>query len=216
MSPCPSGRARLQPSPGRCDSDWVLARVRADPRRQPSKLLRFSVRLRARAPLRPGGPRRDPPKVDGCVRLAAERLLLLASGPGADATNVGCGGSIPLEETAGQPEMAARSHKPSQLGAIPRPATPMTTGSGSLSYGEARRFDSAHRHFCRPLRRLETAPGLHPGEESSILSAGTMGRQVIRPGAGARLMSGCPSVVRLDDALREARPLVQPPARHAG
>lgn len=73
-----------------------------------------------------GGPRRAPPKGPGRVRLAAERRSTLAmnalDGLRTLRTFVRSG-SIPTMASAGQPEMAARSHKPGRRGATPRPAT---------------------------------------------------------------------------------------------
>jgi hypothetical protein len=53
---------------------------------------------------------------------------LLASGPSADATNVGCARSIRAEETAGQVRKPGRSHKPAHRRSTRRPATAAPSG----------------------------------------------------------------------------------------
>ena len=112
---------------------------------------------------------------------ATERLLVVevvvhapAGGPGADSTKVGCSCSIQLRGTAGQPEMAARSHKPSQLDATSRPATtspvsqggyavPYAADHGSIPCAGTRDSPSSDGHaFTLRCRRVRSS---HPGPQ---------------------------------------------------
>ncbi len=125
----------LQPRASRCDSG---RRLRVNRPRATGDARTLSV---GRTPTRPSEGR-GPRSTRGGETTAKNALDALRT-----LRTSARSGSIPTLATAGQPEMAARSHKPGERGATPRPAT------AARSSDPARPINARERARLPPLRR---------------------------------------------------------------
>jgi hypothetical protein len=199
VTPSLGGVGGLQVHSGRFDSDWRLQRACPRGTRHGSSKPVVSVRLRAGAPREPGGPRRKPPKLAVRVRLSIARQLPSTRRIRARRYERRRRCSTHHEGSAGQPEMAARSHKPSQWGATPQPAT------NAATFGNETAF--IRLLFAVRLRAQRQCGAIWREQDSykvqrSVRFAGSVPSACLSRAVPGR----CPMNIQLAVRLRRARP----------